>query len=59
MYQPTRIFKSYAVDYHRLGDKKQLKSQDVTARLVRIDILRLVPKNILFCIGIENPEREK
>ena len=34
------------------GDKKQLKSQDVTAKLVRFDILRMVPKNILFCIKL-------
>ena len=38
------------VDYHRPGDKKQLMFQDVTAKLVRSDILRKVPKNILFCI---------
>ena len=36
--------------YHRPGDKNQLKAQDVTAKLVRSDILRKVPKNILFCI---------
>jgi hypothetical protein len=38
--------------YHRLGDKRQLKAQDVTAKLVRFDILRMVPKNILFCIKL-------
>ena len=26
--------------YHRPGDKRQLKAQDVTAKLVRFDILR-------------------
>jgi hypothetical protein len=36
--------------YHRPGDKNQLKAQDVTAKLVRFDILRKVPKNNLFCI---------
>jgi hypothetical protein len=36
--------------YHRPGFKKQLKAQDVTAKLVRSDILHKVPKNILFCI---------
>ena len=35
---------------YRPGDKNQLKAQDVTAKLVRSDILRKVPKNILFCI---------
>ena len=40
------------VDYHRPGDKKQLMFQDVTAKLVRSDILRKVPKNILFCIKL-------
>jgi hypothetical protein len=35
---------------YRPGDKKQLKAQDVTAKLVRSNILRKVPKNILFCI---------
>ena len=38
--------------YHRPGDKKQLKAQDVTAKLVRVDILRMVPKNNLFCIKL-------
>ena len=39
--------------YHRpAGDKRQLKAQDVTAKLVRFDILRKVPKNILFCIKL-------
>jgi hypothetical protein len=33
---------------YRPGDKKQLKAQDVTAKLVRFDILRMVPKkNVL------------
>jgi hypothetical protein len=32
------------------GDKRQLKAQDVTAKLVRFDILHMEPKNILFCI---------
>ena len=35
---------------YRPGDKNQLKAQDVTAKLVRFDILRKVPKNNLFCI---------
>jgi hypothetical protein len=34
------------------GDKRQLKSQDVTAKLVRFDILRMVPKKKLFCIKL-------
>jgi len=34
----------------RPGDKRQLKAQDVTSKLVRFDILRMVPKNNLFCI---------
>jgi hypothetical protein len=34
---------------YRPGDKRQLKAQDVTAKLVRFDILRMVPKNNLFC----------
>ena len=34
------------------GDKRQLKAQDVTAKLVRFDILHKVPKNILFCIKL-------
>ena len=38
--------------YHRPGDKNQLKAQDVTAKLVRFDILRKVPKNNLFCIKL-------
>ena len=37
---------------YRPGDKKQLKAQDVTAKLVRFNILRKVPKNILFCIKL-------
>ncbi len=37
---------------YRPGDKKQLKAQDVTAKLLRVDILRMVPKNILFCIKL-------
>ena len=37
---------------YRPGDKKQLMVQDVTAKLVRSDILRKVPKNILFCIKL-------
>ena len=36
---------------YRPGDKNQLKAQDVTAKLVRFDILRKVPKNNLFCIN--------
>jgi hypothetical protein len=36
--------------YHRQGDEKQLKAQDVTAKLVRVDILHMVPKNILIFI---------
>jgi hypothetical protein len=35
---------------YRPGFKKQLQAQDVTAKLVRSDILRKAPKNILFCI---------
>ncbi len=38
--------------YHRPGDKRQLKSQDVTAKLVRFDILTKVPTTILFCITL-------
>ena len=41
---------------YRPGDKKQLKAQDVTAKLVRFDILRKVPKNILFCINSLTPK---
>jgi hypothetical protein len=37
---------------YRPGDKNQLKAQDVTAKLVRFDILRKVPKNNLFCIKL-------
>jgi len=37
--------------YHRPGDKNQLKAQDVTAKLVRFDILRKVPKIIYFVLG--------
>ena len=37
-------------NYHRPGDKRQLKAQDVIAKLVRFDILRMVPTNNLFCI---------
>ena len=35
----------------RRGDKRQLKAQDVTAKLVRFDIMHKIPKNILFCIS--------
>jgi hypothetical protein len=35
---------------YRPGEKKQLKSQDVTAKLVGFNILRMAQKNILFCI---------
>jgi hypothetical protein len=31
---------------YRPGDKKQLKAQDVTAKLVRFDILCMVPKKL-------------
>ena len=41
---------------YRPGDKNQLKAQDVTAKLVRSDILRKVPKNILFCINSLTPK---
>ncbi len=34
------------------GDKRQLKAQDVTAKLVRFDILHVVLKNIIFCIKL-------
>ena len=37
---------------YRPGFKRQLKAQDVTAKSVRSDILRKVPKNILFCIKL-------
>ena len=36
----------------RPGFKRQLKAQDVTAKSVRSDILRKVPKNIFFCIKL-------
>ena len=32
------------------GDKRQLKAQDVTAKLVRFDILRMVPKKNDFVL---------
>ena len=48
---------------YRPGGKKQLKSQDVTAKLVGFNILYMVPKIMVFCIanvlGTENPERGK
>jgi len=37
---------------YRPGDKRQLKAQDVTAKFVRLDILRMVPINILICIKL-------
>jgi hypothetical protein len=37
---------------YRPWDKRQLMFQDVTAKLVRSDILRKVQKNILFCIKL-------
>jgi hypothetical protein len=36
--------------YHRPGDKKQLKAQDVTAKLVRFDILRKVDTKTYFIL---------
>ena len=33
---------------YRPGDKRQLKAQDVTAKLVRFDILHMVPKKKLL-----------
>ena len=44
----SRVYASFLP--YRPGFKKQLMFQDVTAKLVRSDILRKVPKNILFCI---------
>jgi hypothetical protein len=44
---------------YRPGEKKQLKSQDVTAKLVGFDILRMAQKIFYFVLGIENPERGK
>jgi hypothetical protein len=45
------------------GDKRQ-KAQDVTAKLVRFDILPMVDQKknyfvLSYYVGIENPEREK
>ena len=46
----NRLTKLEYYQSYRPGDKRQLKAQDVTAKLVRFDILRMVPKNNLFCI---------
>ena len=45
-------WQNFCLHHYRPGDKRQLKAQDVTAKLVRFDILRMVPKNILFCIKL-------
>ena len=37
---------------YRLGDMRQIKSQNATAKLVRFNILAKIPKNILFCIEL-------
>jgi hypothetical protein len=36
--------------YHRPGDKRQLKAQDVTAKLVRFDILRVWYQKIFYFV---------
>ncbi len=55
-YLPTMLltipYFLFYILYHRPGDKRQLKAQDVTAKFVGLDILRMVPKNILICIKL-------
>jgi hypothetical protein len=43
-WQYTNVAYTKNIVYHRPGDKRQLKAQDVTAKLVRFDILRMAPK---------------